>query len=83
MQLAGRSGTSAAVYLDLGKVNLDTEPYTRTEVDHPPIGWGHVSVRVEHQRPPARRWRVTSWSVPCLMLPYMGAKNGVLRQQPV
>jgi len=51
----------------------------RPQVHHPPVDSRHVSVRVEHQRPPARRWRVTSWSVPCLTPPLMGAKNGVLR----
>ena len=34
----------------------------RAEVDHPPVDFRHTGVRVEHHRPPARCWRVTSWS---------------------
>jgi hypothetical protein len=34
----------------------------RPQVHHPQVDYGHLSVRVEHHRPPARCCRVTSWS---------------------
>jgi hypothetical protein len=33
----------------------DTGNQARTEVDHPSVDSRHVSVGVEHQRPPTRR----------------------------